>query len=209
MSVNYAQGLSDYPNKGVCGLPEISEPRDQIESKVQQLIRWIKESQKTVFFVGAGISTVCGIPDFRGPCGVWTMQQKHENARNKRMKTKEDAGLDAEKKSKIARIHEESKMEDGRKREDVSVNQLKDPLDAKTLHPLNEAIDKCEMINFNQAKPSYTHLGITEMVNRNLIQLVVSQNVDGLFLRTGLARKHLCEMHGNFYLDECSYCLAR
>lgn len=36
----------------------------------------VRQASKVVAFTGAGISTACGIPDFRGPNGVWTMQRK-------------------------------------------------------------------------------------------------------------------------------------
>ena len=43
------------------GSPEAAEVR-----------RWIDEAQRVVVLTGAGISTDSGIPDFRGPQGVWT-----------------------------------------------------------------------------------------------------------------------------------------
>lgn len=43
---------------------------------------WIDESSRVVVLTGAGISTESGIPDFRGPQGVWTKDPKAEKLSN-------------------------------------------------------------------------------------------------------------------------------
>ncbi|MBR0937283.1 Sir2 family NAD-dependent protein deacetylase [Bradyrhizobium jicamae] len=43
-----------------------------LRSGVEQLGNMIAEASSIVPFTGAGISTECGIPDFRSPGGIWT-----------------------------------------------------------------------------------------------------------------------------------------
>jgi NAD-dependent deacetylase len=46
-----------------------------IDSSIARLRDLIEGAQAIVPFTGAGISTECGIPDFRSPGGVWTKNQ--------------------------------------------------------------------------------------------------------------------------------------
>jgi NAD-dependent protein deacetylase/lipoamidase len=47
---------------------------------VDQVRPWIDEAERIVVLTGAGISTDSGIPDFRGPNGVWTKNPAAEKA---------------------------------------------------------------------------------------------------------------------------------
>ena len=47
-------------------------------TELQEIRDWIKAAERIVVLTGAGISTDSGIPDFRGPKGVWTQNPKAE-----------------------------------------------------------------------------------------------------------------------------------
>ncbi|XP_075467463.1 NAD-dependent protein deacylase sirtuin-6 isoform X1 [Ascaphus truei] len=144
MSVNYAAGLSPYSDKGRCGLPEVFDSPEELHRKVEELANMIRAASNVVFHTGAGISTSCGIPDFRGPSGVWTMEEK---------------GLDPK-------------------------------------------FD----ITFESARPSPTHMALLQLQRVGILKYLVSQNVDGLHIRSGFLREHLSELHGNMFAEECVKC---
>ncbi|XP_072261176.1 NAD-dependent protein deacylase sirtuin-6 isoform X2 [Pyxicephalus adspersus] len=129
MSVNYAAGLSPYSDKGQCGLPEIFDSPEELRVKVQELAGMIKRASYVVFHTGAGISTSCGIPDFRGPNGVWTMEEKG----------------------------------------------------------LNPKFDT----TFENAIPSITHMALLQLQRVGMLKFLISQNVDGLHLRSGFPRQYV------------------
>ncbi|XP_032108129.1 NAD-dependent protein deacetylase sirtuin-6 isoform X3 [Sapajus apella] len=144
MSVNYAAGLSPYADKGKCGLPEIFDPPEELERKVWELARLVWQSSNVVFHTGAGISTASGIPDFRGPHGVWTMEERG-------------------------------------------------------LAPKFDT-------TFESARPTQTHMALVQLERVGLLRFLVSQNVDGLHMRSGFPRDKLAELHGNMFVEECAKC---
>lgn len=73
MSQDYASSLSEYENKGVCGISEVHDPPYLFEQKVTVLTDLLRNSSYTVVHTGAGLSTAAGIPDFRGPNGTFNL----------------------------------------------------------------------------------------------------------------------------------------
>ena len=82
-SGGYANRLSEYNHKGVCGLPESFESSRSIKIKLGKLVELVKESKHIVVLTGAGVSTSAGIPDFRGPKGIWTVEEEEKKAKDK------------------------------------------------------------------------------------------------------------------------------
>ncbi|KAH7315095.1 hypothetical protein KP509_21G033800 [Ceratopteris richardii] len=145
MALGYAEKLSYREDIGKVGMPELFDSREDLECKIEQLAKLIQESRHLVAFTGAGISTSCGIPDFRGPKGVWTLQ--HEGK------------------------------------------------------PLPKAD-----LPFHQARPGITHMALVELQRRGILKFIISQNIDGLHLKSGIPRSCLSELHGSSFREVCSSC---
>jgi NAD-dependent deacetylase len=50
----------------------------ELDTDVQTIAAWLRHARRIVVLTGAGISTDSGIPDFRGPQGVWTKNPEAE-----------------------------------------------------------------------------------------------------------------------------------
>lgn len=61
-------------------------------------------------------------------------------------------------------------------------------------------------ISFDEAVPTKTHLTLKKLVDDGYIQYIISQNIDGLHLKTGLPRRFLSELHGNMFVEQCNIC---
>ncbi len=53
-----------------------------MKASVERVRQWVDQARRVVALTGAGISTDSGIPDFRGPQGVWTRNPMAEKLSN-------------------------------------------------------------------------------------------------------------------------------
>jgi NAD-dependent deacetylase len=130
---------------------------------LDEVAAWLSDSRSTMVLTGAGVSTESGIPDFRGPSGIWTRDPASERLSN--------IGY------YIA--NPEIRRESWRRRLD---------------HPAWGA------------KPNAAHRALAALEAAGRLELLVTQNIDGLHLAAGSSPERLVEIHGTIRETACLGC---
>ena len=123
-------------------------------------------ARSVAVLTGAGISTDSGIPDFRGPNGLWTRDPE------------------AEKRSTIQ--HYLAEPEVRRRAWQVRLES--------------------EMW---EARPNAGHVALAELHHQGRLHTLVTQNIDGLHVASGVPESSVVEVHGTVHRYECVGCGAR
>lgn len=134
------------------------------QAAIQDLSHLLQDSNTVVPFTGAGISTECGIPDFRSPGGLWTRNQPIPF---------EDFLSSQEQRNEAWRRRFAMQSELG------------------------------------SAQPGRGHLAIASLYKSGKVPAVVTQNVDDLHQRSGVATHDVIELHGNTTYARCLDCSTR
>jgi NAD-dependent deacetylase len=124
----------------------------------------IRLSERVLIFTGAGISTASGIPDYRGPQGIW---------------------------KSATPIYYQTFMTD----HEARVESWERGLQGSAL--------------LGAAEPNPVHYAVAELERSGKVELVVTQNIDGLHRDAGTSQEKLVEIHGTTREIECQSCGER
>ncbi len=136
------------------------------EAAVASVRSWVEASDRVVVLTGAGISTDSGIPDFRGPKGVWTRNPEAE-----KLATYDYYVRDPE----VRKLAWQSRLEFAGK----------------------------------LGAPNAGHRAVVELERRGKLELLITQNIDGLHVDAGSSPERMIEIHGTFRAVACLDCAER
>jgi len=160
------------PRAGAVGAPYpdgVDEPEQYLDgvhrddAAVALATDLLAGAERIVVLTGAGISTDSGIPDFRGPDGVWTKNPEAE---------------------KYATIS----------------HYLADP--ELRVRAWQHRMDNPALT----AEPNVGHRALVDLERTGRLQLLVTQNIDGLHHAAGSNPDLVVEMHGSIRTARCVAC---
>lgn len=156
----------------------------------------MRDANKVIAFTGAGISTACGIPDFRGPQGVWTCQVglcRHTLLSYNPVALQTWCLFSLH----ILCVQAVNSCVSRRQRANILC----------LLQPQRKGLPPPRLqTSFLYAKPSLTHQALLGLMQSGKLDYICSQNVDSLHLRSGVPRSQLAELHGNCFAERCKKC---
>lgn len=128
---------------------------------LDRIAQTILERPPVVAFTGAGISTESGIPDFRGPSGLWK-------------RTAPTAFRDF----------------------------LNDP-EARARY-WERRRERYPQLKAKQ--PNLGHESLSQLMDAGHLDVVVTQNIDGLHQKAGISDQRIIELHGSSHMIRCLSC---
>jgi NAD-dependent deacetylase len=137
---------------------------DGMDEAIDELAGLVQRARRAVIFTGAGISTECGVPDFRSPGGLW---ERVKPTPFKEFVASEPARLKAWR--NYREIH----------------------------------------ASFRDVTPGRGHRVCAGLVADGHAAAVVTQNIDDLHRRSGVAGERIVELHGNGTYAKCLSCGER
>jgi NAD-dependent deacetylase len=133
------------------------------DEAVETARRLVRAARRAVVLTGAGVSTGSGIPDFRGPQGLWTKDPAAERLSTLR-----------------------AYLEDPEVRRRAWQGRLHSPVWAAT--------------------PAPGHLALVALERQGRLDLLVTQNIDGLHQAAGNDPERVVEIHGTMREVVCMAC---
>ena len=178
------------------------DPRASDTSFLAELIRG---ANHCVFITGAGISTNAGIRDYRGPNGEHhSHPPPSTEPAHPRPNEPCDGGVPAWEVTDSTQVSTPRPQPPTRHPPPAGIWTEAAAAGAKEGAPGVWDDDLYRTIP--AATPTIAHSGVKALVDLGHVAYVISQNEDGLHLRSGLDRSRLSELHGNDYIEICQKC---
>ena len=136
-----------------------------LEHRIAEAARTLSGADQILVFTGAGLSTESGIPDFRGPDGLWTKVDPDDFTIDRFVANREL-------RVRGWRMHADGELWGAR----------------------------------STVIPNRGHEAIVALGRAGRLAGVITQNIDGLHLESGLSAEYVAELHGNVRTSHCLSC---